>query len=598
MEAFHFLRPWWLLGILAFLLLAPWLWRYLQQYSGWHKVLAPHLTSSLLGTQQRATGRLPFTLVTCAWLIACVAIAGPSWERLPATAYQNERAAVIIMDMSMNTRASDVTPDRLTRLRFKALDLIDALDATEVALIAYAGDAYTISPLTRDHANMRGMIPALSPEIMPVAGNDPLLAFQEAHRMVTDAGYQHAELYWFSAGVRQDDYQHLRNFLRGKGHRVSTLIAGDDQSTPIRRASGEMLRDSLGRLSMAQLNSSLFQRLSNEYGGRTVSLRADNSDIEYIIEQGAFNEQVEREGNTGSSDQWLDRGPYLAWLLLPLALFAARKGVLVAILLLPFASLLYLPPAAYANTTTNHERSFRPFSNQQQRAQEFYEQGAYQQAAELFQDPMMRANAYYKAEQFGAAADAYAQAEDSAERWFNNGNALAQLGELDAASDAYAQALTRRPDWQEAIENKAMVDELREQQESEDEQSQDQEDDTSSEQDDEQQGEQENPEQQDEQEQQDNEASQQDSTAQDSADEEAQGDAEQAEQEEEQSSMEQEQQIEDALQDDQLSDEERAELEQLLRRVQNDPAILLRNRMRLEAERRQQSQPPRGVRRP
>lgn len=597
MEAFHFLRPWWLLGILAFLLLAPWLWRYLQQYSGWHKVLAPHLTSSLLGTQQRATGKLPFVLVTSAWLIVSIALAGPSWERLPATAYQNERAAVIIMDMSMNTRASDVSPDRLTQLRFKALDLVEALNATEVALIAYAGDAYAISPLTRDHTNMLGMIPALSPEIMPVAGNVPLLAFQEAHRMVTDAGYQQAEFYWFSAGVRQDDYQQVRNFLRGKGHRVSTLIAGDDQSTPIRRANGEMLRDSLGRLAMAQLNSSLFQRLSNEYGGRTVSLRADNSDIEYIIEQGAFNEQVEREGEPGSSVQWLDRGPYLAWLLLPLALFAARKGVLVAILLLPFASLLYLPPAAHANTTTTSpERSFRPFSNQQQRAQELYEQGAYLEAAELFQDPMMRANALYKAEQFGPAADAYAQAEGTAERWFNNGNALAQLGQLDAASDAYAQALAQRPDWQEAIENKAMVDELREQQENQEEQ--DQEDESSSEQDDEQQSEENSTEQPDEQDHQDSEASQQESTAQDSADEEAQGDAEQAEQEEEPSSTEQEQQFEDAIQDDQLSDEERAELEQLLRRVQNDPAILLRNRMRLEAERRQQSQPPRGVRRP
>ena len=602
MEAFHFLRPWWLLGIPLLLILTPWLWRYLQQYSGWHKVLAPHLTASLLGAQQQATGKLPFTLVVCAWLIACVALAGPTWERLPAAMHQNERAAVIIMDMSMNTRASDVTPDRLTRLRFKALDLLESFGATDVGLVAYAGDAYSISPLTRDHTNMRGMIPALSPEIMPVAGNYPLLAFQEAHRMVTDAGYDQAEFYWFSAGMRQDDYQDLRRFLRGKGHRVSTLIAGDDQSTPIRTASGDMLRDNLGRLSMVQLNSSLFQRLSNDYGGRSVSLRADNSDIEYILGQGALHERVEREETMASSDQWLDRGPYLAWLLLPLALFAARKGVLLCMLMLPFAGLLLSPSTVYAGTTqTAPEGQLRPFSNQQQRAQALYQQGAYNEAAELFQDPFMRGNALYRAEQYGAAIDAYEQAEDSAERWFNTGNALAQLGELDAASDAFEQALARRPEWQEAAENKALVDELREQQQEQQEQPEDGEGegDASTEQDERQQ------EQQDEQDQeqqtdtgQEQEGETQEQTAEDESTEDQQGqEAEQLEQQQEEPSpAEQEQQIEAALEDDQLSDEERAELEQLLRRVQSDPAILLRNRMRLEAERRQQTQPP-GVRR-
>lgn len=611
MDSFHFIRPWWLLAIILLVVLGPWLWRHLSQFSGWQKVLAPHLSSALLGAQQKSKRWLPFTLIAIAWVLSSLALAGPSWERLPTPAYQNERAAVIIMDMSMNTRASDISPDRLTRLRFKALDLLDSFSATEIGLVAYAGDAFTISPLTRDYSNMRGMIPALTPEIMPSAGNYPLLAFTEAHRMVTDAGYEQAEFFWFSAGMSQDDYQEIRRFLRGKGHRVSSLLAGDDQPTPIRLASGDMLRDSLGRLTMAQLNSSLFERLSNEYNGRTVRLRADSSDIEHILAQAPLQEGVQRQSDNLQSDQWLDRGPYLAWLLVPLALYAARKGVLFSILLLPLAMMLYLPAPAYAMQSSS-EPGLRPFSNQQQRAAEYYRQGDYQSAAALFREPMMRGNALYRAGQYAEALDAYQQADDSAERWYNSGNALAQLGELDAASDAYAEALARQPDWQQAADNKAMVDELREQQqqesdddsqdgdaESEDQQEQNQEQDHSDDAGDDSQSEQ-RADEDTEQSPNDDEQGDSESADQESADdtEAEQPQSETGEEPTPPSPTEQEQQIQDALEDQQLNDEQRAELEQLLRRVQSDPAILLRNRMQLEAERRQQGLPPRGGRRP
>lgn len=611
MEDFHFLRPWWLVNIAALVIIAPLLWSQLGKRNGWHKVIASHLATPLLGAPDKARRGLPFAVFTTAWILLSISLAGPTWERLPVPAYKSERAAILVMDMSLNTRAADVTPDRLSRLRFKALDLVDEMQSTQIGLVAYAGDAFSISPLTRDHQNIRSMVPALAPEIMPVAGNYPLLGIQEAHRMLVDAGYSQGEIFWFGAGIRQDDYQEIRSFLRNKGHRLSILYAGDDDSTPIRLAGGDMLRDSLGRISMAQLNSSLFDRLSNEFDGRSVRLRADDSDIQYITEQRSLNRGALEPGEDEINiayDQWLDRGPYVAWLLIPLALFAARRGVIVCILLLPLVGILQPVHAA------NHSApSLSPFKNQQQRASDAYQAEDYLTAASLFRDPMMQGNAYYRAGDYAAAAESYSQAGDSPERWFNYANSLAQLGQLDAAINGYDQALQNRPDWPEALENKALVESLKEQQEAENEQNEDQGESSS---------EDENGQQSDNQEQDDQQSST-DGQSEPPADqppesetsedddsgspgeqegEESAGDDESLQPEPgeqtEADERAQQQAIEAALSEENLSDEERAELEQLLRRVQSDPALLLRNRMRLEAERRQYGLPPRGTRQP
>lgn len=624
MEAFHFLRPWWLLGIPLLLLLSPWLWRAFKHRSGWSRVLPAHLRGALLEARESNTHAGWFAALACGWLIATLALAGPAWERLPTATVQTERSAIIIMDMSLNTRASDVSPDRLTRLRFKALDLLDELEGTQVGLVAYAGDAYAISPLTHDFSNMRGMIPALSPEIMPVPGNYPLRAFTEAHRMITDAGHERAEIYWFSAGMRLDDYQDIRRFLRGKPHRLSTLLAGDEERSPIRLATGDILRDSLGRLSMAELNAGLFERISREFNGRHARLQADERDIAHIAGQGPWHEQV-AESDEQTSDQWRDRGPYLAWLLVPLVLLSVRRGVLLSALLCCSAVLLTTaaPPVHASSTTSVSERALL---NQQQRAQRLFERGEYAAAATQFRDPMMRGNAWYRAGDYAAALDAYSEAGDNAERWYNSGNALAQLGELSAAQEAYERALEQRPDWREAQDNKALVEQLQQQQPSDGqngegdagdaEPSTEQEPSAEEEPTDGQESAeaQDSPIEQDQPEQQQDttQSEQTDSTpetdtglddtaVENGADTEQQEQAEQmlgdADNETQDESATTEQ-IQAALADDELTDEEREALEQLLRRVQNDPATLLRNRMRLEAERRQQTQPPRGVRRP
>ena len=144
---FHFIRPWWLLAIFALVVVLFILKKIRYYQSPWQHFLPSHLASTLLenaqnkSTQGSTTQQFhwlkPFTIGFC----IIIALAGPAWNKLPQPVYQIDRGAVIIMDMSYSMLATDIKPNRLTRARFKATDILTLLNEGDVGLIAYAGDA-------------------------------------------------------------------------------------------------------------------------------------------------------------------------------------------------------------------------------------------------------------------------------------------------------------------------------------------------------------------------------------------------------------------------------------------------------------------------
>ena len=131
LSAFHFLRPEWLYALLPLLALLVSI-RYLhKQRSGWQSVLASHLYQHLITSKGSKKNRPPLTLLGIGWLLAVLALAGPTWEQLPQPVYQLNTGKVVVLDMSFSMRATDVKPDRLTRAKFKAIDLINAIGEGE-----------------------------------------------------------------------------------------------------------------------------------------------------------------------------------------------------------------------------------------------------------------------------------------------------------------------------------------------------------------------------------------------------------------------------------------------------------------------------------
>jgi Ca-activated chloride channel family protein len=551
-EALHFIRPLWLY-LLPLVALLPWAWKRTRRPAGdWSRVCDPHLLRWLSVKQVADQGKKSGVwLAAVALLIVILALAGPSWQKLPDASFSARDARVVVIDLSRSMLAEDLRPNRLTRARFRLADLLVSTEEGQVGLVSYAGDAYIVSPLTSDMNTIANLLPALRPDIIPVAGSRADLALDMAASLLERSGLSRGEVLLVTDSATSRDAAKARE-LRDRGILTSVLAAGTPEGAPI-PSGGGFVSDRSGNVVIARLDRASLQSLADAGGGRYTELSNSDSGASLWLEQDG-SEFARRDDALG--ERWKDVGPWLVLLLLPLALAGFRKGLFFCLPLLFFGGLIN-PGEASADWWDDIWQR-----KDQQAYRALAEQDA-EKAAALARDPDLSGEAWFRSGEYTNAKDAWGQAE-SADAHYNRGNALAHLGEYDTAIAAYDQALMKEPGMQDAVVNRELVEKMKEQQE---------------------------------QEQQQQEGEQGDSKDSESSSEQQKGEQQEGEQEGEPKEGEQEGEQqegepgeEEGEQQMELSEawseEDAQAMEQWLRRIPDDPGGLLRRKFRNQHQRR------------
>jgi Ca-activated chloride channel family protein len=557
-EALHFIRPMWLL-LLPLVLVLPWAWKRTRRPAGdWSRVCDPHLLR-WLSVKQVADkgGRGGVWVATAGLLIAILALAGPSWQKLPDASFSARDARVIVFDLSRSMLAEDLRPNRLTRARFRLADLLASTEEGQVGLVSYAGDAYIVSPLTSDMNTIANLLPALRPDIIPVAGSRADLALDMAASLLERSGLSRGEILLVTDSATSRDAAKARQ-LSDRGILTSVLAAGTAEGAPI-PSGGGFVSDRSGNVVIARLDRPALRSLAEAGGGRYTELAASDSAAGLWLDQEG-SEFARRDDALG--ERWKDMGPWLVLLLLPLALSGFRKGLFFFMPLI-LAGGLITPDEAVAGWWDDLWQR-----KDQQAYRALKEQDA-EKAAALARDPSLSGEAWFRSEEYSNATEAWSQAE-SADAHYNRGNALAYLGEYEAAIAAYDQALSMNPAMQDAAINRELVERMKEQQE---QQQQQQDGDEGDSQDGESSSEQQEGEEGQEGEQQQGE---QEGEAQEGEQEGEPNDGEAGETE-----GEQQMELSEAW-----SEEDAQAMEQWLRRIPDDPGGLLRRKFRNQHQRR------------
>lgn len=600
---FHFLRPMLLLLLPVVALLAYWLWRYQPNNNAWQAWVSAHLQQLLFtDRQQQRHSRQHFWLALLLFCCAVFAAAGPSWQKIPQPAFQLNKATVLVMDMSLSMLATDAKPNRLAQAKFKALDFASQLGEGELALVSFAADAFVISPLTPDHNNIKLLLPDLTPEIMPAQGSNVAEALRLADQLLQQAGYPKGDIVLMTDGFSANHYQQLRDQLNQFPHRISVLAFGSAEGAPIQLNSGELLKDQRGQIVLPKVAFTQLRSLAELTGGVYSRNTFDTSDVASLLSLQPLDLlQQSSENANMMGDQWQDAGVYLTWLLLPLALWLGKRSQL----------LLLLCCLWHPTTVRAFEFNWQDlWQTKQQQAQTAYQQQDYASARQKFSQPLWQGNAAYRAGDYAAAADLYRQ-DSSAVGQFNLGNSLAQQQQYAEALAAYQQALKQQPDFTKAEQNARLMEKLLTEQQDNQQQPSDGQ----------QQGEQQSGEQKDQQSQseqqqsgqsqqgeqqqqgQDNAGQQENSeqaNAESGAQQEPQSDPAKPEPatagEADEADAAKEQATEKAMTQawPNASAEQTQQLDSLMRKVQDDPSLLLRNKMLLEYQKRQQQRLPQG----
>lgn len=421
-EAFHLMRPAWLLAITPIVAL----WYVIRpkdtRASDTQNSIAPHLAAALevgCGGLRRI---YPIDGVALLGVLLAIAVAGPTWSKLPNPLVAETAPLVVALKVTPSMETPDLAPSRLERAKFKILDLIEARAGARTALVAYAGTSHRVSPLTEDPNILRPLLQGLTPGVMPVEGDNAGAALQIALDILSTAETPGAVLFAL------DDLNPAD---------VDAMISREEETpTP------------LVFLVTAPPGTSLPQ-LDKVQDATVVQIAADDSDL------GAIERQVRsaHAAALAADDRlkWDDRGWWLAW---PAALLCAlwfRRGwtmrwVFVVLTLL----LIQTPTAVRADGWIDW------FLTLDQQGRLAYEDKEFAEAGELFIDPMWKGYAKYKAGQYEEAIAIFVRL-DTAEAAFAQGMAEIKSRQYRPAVRSFETALVRRPEFPEAARNREVA---------------------------------------------------------------------------------------------------------------------------------------------
>ena len=573
---FHFIRPYWLLALIPAIVMTVLLLKNKLNQGNWAHVCDPELLPFVLQNKGTQQSRISLSAGAIACFLVIFALAGPTWERLPSPVFRNDAALVIALDLSRSMNASDIKPSRLSRARYKIADILKKRKDGQTALLVYAGEAFTVTPLTEDTETIASQISALTTEIMPSQGSNTVLALEKATELLKQTGLQTGEILLVTDGV---DFDRTETAVEELGaYQLSILGVGTKEGAPINIARGGFLKDAQGNIVVPKLNDSELSRLAEIGNGVYRTISSDDSDINALLKQ--LDNPLEKQESKSSDvliDQWNEKGPWLLLLVLPFAALSFRKGLLSLTLL----CLLPFPETSYAVEWKDL------WQTQNQQAQRAFKQENYQQAAEQFDNPQWKAAAQHKSGQFDLAIETL-QHDQSATGLYNKGNALAQSGQLQDAIETYEKSLEINPDNDDAKYNKEQVEKELEKQKQQQQQG---DKDQQSDQDDSQKSEEEKDEPGDSSEQSgEQDEKQQDSNSEESEQQQSEEQQEAEEQDESESNQQEQQQAEETESENEPQqveepseyDESEQASEQWLKRIPDDPAGLLKRKFKYQ----------------
>lgn len=407
-QDFHFLRPWWLLGLIIPAAVYVFTYKNSQIQSAWQKVCDKNLLDYLLIKNNGTKGYKASVSAALITLFLVMALAGPTWLKKENPALSVENPVMILLNMSGEMWNKDVSPSRIERAKYVIKDLTKSLKNTESGLIVYSKEPFMITPLTEDTSLIDNIMSALQLDIMPQDGDRLDRAIELAVSRMQKTGLPHGNLIVITSNV---------------GERFDAALTGASQASDA--------GFDVNIVNISKTTNDKLQMVADKGNGLYLNYQQS---LAPLIQK--INDITAKEIKQSKNMQtvWEDMGWYLLWLPALLFLFSFRRGAFIIIWGCFFN--IYTAEASW-------------FLNDNQEALHDFEKQNYAEAAEKFTDTQWKGAAAYKNGDYEAAYENFLQKTD-ATALYNQGNALAKGGKIAEAIKKYEEALQKQPDFADA----------------------------------------------------------------------------------------------------------------------------------------------------
>ncbi|QDP01145.1 VWA domain-containing protein [Thalassotalea sp. PS06] len=309
LQNFHFMRP----AYLSLYLLLIFLYLTLRQRDNslhfWQQVMSLEVLDHLTIKGSNFEWFSPYKLMPIAGAFAILIAAGPSFTQVPSPFNEDKAGLVIALDVSETMLQSDLAPNRLLRAKQKVNDLLEIRGDSNTALIAYAGSAHVVMPLTNDGNMIRQFIKPLSPAMMPKAGKIPDNILPLTADLLNPTEVP-GTLLLMTDGSSSEAEENFKQFFNEQQHQLVIWAIGDDK---VKAKAGSNFLP-------LQLNS--LKQLTSASNGRLVQFTHNKDDVSTINNYVENNLVIVEDGTR----PWLDASYPLVFVVALLYVFWFRRG--------------------------------------------------------------------------------------------------------------------------------------------------------------------------------------------------------------------------------------------------------------------------------
>ncbi len=342
-------------------------------------------------------------------VLVVFALSGPAIEGAKVNVEAKSADIMIALDISDSMLAEDVYPNRLALAKQKILNLLEQSPQERIGVMAFAKNAYLVSPLSFDHASVAFLVKQLNTDSITEKGTDfKQLLFSAANLLQKN---EKKNLLILSDGGDASDFSEVIAYAKDKRIKVFVLGIGKNKGVPIVdvRHGGYVKYN--GNIILTRLNENI-ATLALQSGGSYIEAVVSNDDVDAMLQE--MHAKTERK--TLKEEQIVQYIPLFYYPLgLAMVLFiiatssmSKRQEVSVPPVVLLTVLLLATTLPTYAGIL-----DFKRLDE----AKRSYEAKEYAKSYQLYEE--------------------YAKQTDDAEAYYNAANALYKEGKYEQAQKMY-----------------------------------------------------------------------------------------------------------------------------------------------------------------
>ena len=306
-QALRFAHP----DLLWLLLLVPVVWALVllawrsrrRARQTWAGNLFDRLAPGAAGSRERL--RLVLYLIGYACVV--LAMARPLWGGEMVMMKRRGIDVLVALDASNSMLAEDMRPNRLAAAKRAIAELVQRMGGDRLGLITFAGDAYTICPLTLDHGTVLLLLESINPSSVSLPGTNLEEAIARARASFVHGEKKHKALVIVTDGESTvGEPEREAQKAADEGILVYTIGIGSPDGVPIpeRDESGNVegyKRDRSGHVVNSRLDETTLQRIAEITDGRYFRATPQALELGQVFDELQAIEKKELEGQLATS---------------------------------------------------------------------------------------------------------------------------------------------------------------------------------------------------------------------------------------------------------------------------------------------------------